>query len=331
MQPDRVTIGSSPTATNILDNTTFFTNSTFVIDFEPNRTYFITIIPFNSAGDAIGCAQESFSTIQGCGPYFDPVTGDLVTLNPDLTFDSRFTFCENENSLNLTAPPGADGYRWYSINNLGSESLIIEGTSVLISQNGEYRLEAYNMFSESGNSFECPTFFDFEVVSSEIPVINNLNISDTALGLEIIVEVSGIGDYEYAIDDINGPYQDSNTFNAVLPGTHTLYVRDKNGCGIAEETFMQDLTVEGFPKFFTPNGDSINDYWQFRQPVSGEMIVLNSIRIYDRYGTFLKQITQESLGWDGTFDGRPLPTGGYWFKAVDDSKREIQGFFTLKR
>jgi gliding motility-associated-like protein len=327
----RVTIGTSPTETNILDNTAFFTNSTFVLDFEPNRTFFITIIPFNSTGEAIGCIQESFSTQLGCGPYFDPFTGELVTLNPDLIFDSVFAFCENEGALELTAPAGAEGYRWYALNNLGAETLLVEDNTISITQNGDYRLEAYTTVSQSGSTIECPTLFDFEVVSSEIATINNLRILDTALGLQIIVEVSGNGDYEYAIDDSTGPYQDNNTFNAVTPGTHTLYVRDKNGCGIAEDTFMQDLTIEGFPKFFSPNGDLINDFWQFAQPATGDRIVLNSIRIYDRYGTFLKQITQDSQGWDGNFNGKPLPTGGYWFKAIDDTQREIKGFFTLKR
>lgn len=327
----RVTIGTSPTETNILNNTSFFTNSTFVIDFEPNQTFFITIVPFNSAGDAISCLQESFSTLLGCGPYFDPVSGDLITLHPNLTFGSVFSFCENAGTLELTAPLGAEGYRWYSINNLGTEILETVNNTFTISQNGMYRLEAYNTVSQAGSTIECPTFFDFEVVSSEIAIINNLRTIDTALGLQIIVEASGNGDYEYAIDDINGPYKDSNTFNIVTSETHTLYVRDKNGCGIAEETFMHDLTVEGFPKFFTPNGDLINDFWQFMQPVNGDRAVFNSIYIYDRYGNFLKQITQDSDGWDGSFNGKPLPSGGYWFKAIDKNQREIKGYFTLKR
>lgn len=327
----RITIGTSPLATDILDNTAFFTTSTLVLDFEPNRTFFITIVPFNEAGEAIGCMQESFSTVLGCGPFFDPATGELITLNPNFEFDNLFVFCENEDALELTAPIGADGYRWFSINNLGGESLLIEGENVTITQNGQYRLEAFNLISPSGSTITCSSFFDFEVISSEGPIINNLQISETALGITIVVEASGSGDYEYAIDDINGPYQDSNVFNAVSPGSHTLYARDKNGCGIDQETFTQDITVEGFPKFFTPNGDSRNDYWQFIQPIDGERIIFNSILIFDRFGTFLKQINQESLGWDGTFNGRPLPSGGYWFKAIDNMNKEIQGNFTLKR
>lgn len=327
----RVSIGSTPTNSDVLDNAVFTQNSTFVLDFEPNRTFFITIIPFNDSGEALSCGQQTFSTLLGCGPYLDVNTGEFITLNPEIDFPDSLSFCQNEVPFIFTSTDIVDGYRWYQLDQFGNETVVSETNQISLIENGVYRYEAYNLVSQNGNTIECSSTKDFTVVSSEIATINNLRIIDTALGLQIIVEASGNGDYEYAIDDINGPYQDSNTFNAVIPGTHTLYVRDKNGCGIAEETFMQDLTVEGFPKFFTPNGDSTNDFWQFVQPVSGDRVVLNSIRIYDRYGKFIKEITQDSQGWDGNYNGQPLPTGGYWFKAIDDMQREIQGFFTLKR
>ena len=55
------------------------------------------------------------------------------------------------------------------------------------------------------------------------------------------------------------------------------------------------MTVEGFPKFFTPNGDTVNDFWQFIQPIEGETIVLTSIQIFDRYGKLLKTIQQNFI------------------------------------
>ncbi len=327
----KVTIGTTPTARDVLDEAIFFTNSTFVIDFEPNRTFFITIVPFNDSGDAIGCGQETFSTLVGCNPFFDPNVGELVTPNPELDFPDDFTFCENFEPLSLTAPEGADGYRWGRVDAIGNPSIIQEGTDVTIDEPGNYFLEAYNTVSASGSTIECPTILDFSVVSSEIATIDNLDIRDTGTALDITVEVSGIGDYEFAIGNIDGPYQDSNVLRGVPPGNRTIYVRDKNGCGIAQETFEQNLTAEGFPKFFTPNGDNINDFWQFIQPEEGENIVLQSIQIYDRFGKFLREIDQNSQGWDGTFNGRQLPAGSYWFKAIDDQDRMVQGFFALKR
>ncbi len=327
----RITIGTSPGGADILDNATFFATSTFVIDFEPNRTFFITIVPFNDGGQAIGCGQESFSTIQGCGPFLNPDSGEFITLNPEIALDNTFSFCENLEPLSLTAPPGADGYRWGQIDQFGNDFIISETAEVTLNQTGSYFLEAYTLISLSGILLECPTVLNFEVVSSALPTIDNLDIRDTALGLEITVQVSGVGEYEYAIDDSDGPYQDSNVFSGIAPGTRTIYVRDKNGCGIAQETFEQDLTVEGFPNFFTPNGDNVNDFWQFVQPREGEAISLQSIRIYDRFGQFLREIDQNSQGWDGTFNGRQLPAGSYWYKAIDDQNRMIQGFFALKR
>ncbi|NKI32930.1 T9SS type B sorting domain-containing protein [Croceivirga thetidis] len=326
----RLTIGDTPGSNNVLDNAVFTTNSTFVLDFEPNKTFFITIVPFNDSGDAIGCNTETFSTLLGCGPFLDLDTGELVSLNPVFDFPPVFSFCENEDPLVISAPIIADGYRWFEVDTFGNIDLISEDRQITVDEIGNFQLEAYFLISQPGDVIECATLVDFEVVSSEIPTINNLRVTDTALGLRIEVEASGIGDYEYAIDDINGPYKDSNVFNNVTPGSHVIYVRDKNGCGVAEERFEQDLTVEGFPKFFSPNGDGVNDFWQFIQP-DGQNIVLTSIQIFNRFGLLLKQIDQNSRGWDGTFNGNDLPASDYWFIAIDDSNKEFRGHFSLKR
>ncbi len=327
----RVTIGSTPDSADILDNASFVTNSTLILEFESNRTFFIRITPFNSAGEAIGCGQESFSTLLGCGPYLDIDSGEFVSLNPEINFPDKLSLCSNELPHTITSEDSADGFRWYQIDPFGNETLLSETNEVALSENGTYRYEAYTNISQSGQTIECSTTKEFSVVSSEIATIDNLSMRESGLTMEITVNVSGNGDYEYAVDNIDGPYQDNNTFGNLEAGNHTFYVRDKNGCGIATETFSLDLTAEGFPKFFTPNGDSINDFWQFIQPRDSDLVVFQSIRIFNRYGMLLKEISQSSLGWDGNFAGRPLPSGEYWFKAVDSMNREIKGHFALKR
>jgi gliding motility-associated-like protein len=326
-----VTIGTTPTSSDILDQGIFYTNSTRVVNFEPNKTFFITVIPFNDAGLAEGCLQTSFTTLLGCGPFLDFNTGEYVTINPVIDFPDSFSSCENNGPLLISSTDIAEGYRWYRVDQFGNETLLSETDEVTVTENGTYRYEAYNTISQFGNILECPTTQLFEVVTSELATIDELRAQITGNNIQVTVMASGIGDYEYAIDNASGTYSDSNVFNNVVPGTHVFYVRDKNGCGIAERTFTQDLTVQGFPKFFTPNGDTYNDYWQFIQPKEGEPVVLTSIRIFDRYGKFLKQISQNSLGWDGNLAGRPLPAGDYWFVATDDTNQQYKGHFTLKR
>jgi len=327
----RVTIGSSPFTAEVLNNVTFTTNSTFVIDFEPNLTFFVTIIPFNAAGDAIGCTQESFSTIVGCGPYFDSVTGELVIINPEISFPDTISICEDELPFLVSSTDTAEGYRWFQIDQFGNETLISSTSDASLTETGEYRYEAYNTVVQASGTVECPTSQIFNVVSSEIATINSVTLTDQGVDIIITVDASGIGDYEYALNDINGPYQASNVFNTMPADSYTVYVRDKNGCGIVQERIEQDLTLEGFPKFFTPNGDGVNDFWQFIQtPLTGE-IGIEVIHIFDRYGNLLAQIKPTSNGWDGSFNGRPLPSNNYWFRAISESSGQIQGHFALKR
>ncbi|MBT8314620.1 MAG: T9SS type B sorting domain-containing protein, partial [Maribacter sp.] len=109
------------------------------------------------------------------------------------------------------------------------------------------------------------------------------------------------------------------------------YVRDKNGCGIAEKKVDRDLNLDDFPNFFTPNGDGINDFWQFVPPRQDFKITIETISIYTRYGNLIEQFKADSLGWDGNFNGVPLPASDYWFKANLIDGRVFKGHFALKR
>ena len=327
----RVTIGTSPFESNILDDAIFFKTSTIVIDFEPNRTFFITIIPFNDAGDAIGCAQETFSTLLGCGPYFDPLSGELKVLNPKITFPDTVTICLNSESNIISATDQADGYRWFKVDGAGNETLLSSSSDVTISEEGNYLYEAYSVFEDSGSSYECSSSKSFAVEASQAPVIENIWVTNLANTSNYEVITTESGSFEYALDSENGPYQDSNRFNGITFENHTIYVRDKGGCGIVNQLIEQDLTVEGFPNFFTPNGDGINDYWQFIPAVAtGENNVLN-IWIFDKFGALLAQIAPNSVGWNGNLNGRALPESNYWFKAISNDNRVIKGHFSLKR
>ena len=327
----RVTIGNSPFTAEILNNVTFFTNSTFVINFEPNRTFFIKITPFNAAGDAIGCIQESFSTILGCGPYFDSVSGELVTINPEINFPDTISICGNEGPSTITTTDVAEGYKWFKVDQFGNETLLSTTAEVLLLEDGDYRYEAYNTISQSGNSIECPTSKIFRVEISEVATITAVDISQNLGNLRVEINVQGIGDYEFAVNNIDGPYQSSNVFTGIPSGQVTVFVRDKNGCGITQETVEQDLTVEGFPKFFTPNGDGVNDFWQFIPPINTGRNNLSSIFVFDRFGILLAQIEPTSQGWNGDFNGSPVPASDYWFKAITQDSKELKGHFTLKR
>lgn len=172
----------------------------------------------------------------------------------------------------------------------------------------------------------CFTSRTITVTPSNIATIENISIQEGSFNNTIIVDVSGEGNYEYALDDINGLYQTSNVFTNVQPGFHTVYVRDLNDCGITEEL----VSVLGFPRFFTPNGDNVNETWrvygtnaQFNQGID--------VKIFNRYGKLLAQFDHLSAGWNGTLNGNLLPSDDYWFVVTLPDGRTYRGHFSLKR
>ncbi len=164
-------------------------------------------------------------------------------------------------------------------------------------------------------------------VTPSMPATISYEVSDAFDSNQVItVTAAGVGgDYEYQLD--NGSFQDSNIFEHVSSGTHTITVRDKNGCG---QTYSEALLVN-YPKFFTPNEDGFNDTWNI---IDLQDQSTSLIHIFDRYGRLLKDIKPNGAGWDGRFGGEVLPADDYWFTITyteDGINKEFKANFSLKR
>lgn len=176
------------------------------------------------------------------------------------------------------------------------------------------------------NVFGCSKERTITVLASNVATITAIEVTDAVENNTITIAVIGEGDYEYVLDDPNGIYQDSNSFQNVRPGIYTVYVRDKNGCGITEEL----VSVIGFPKFFTPNGDNNNDFWEVKG-VSSQFQPNTKILIFDRYGKLLRELNPLGSGWDGNYNGNPMPSSDYWFTVTLQDGRQFSSHFALKR
>lgn len=165
------------------------------------------------------------------------------------------------------------------------------------------------------------------VLASSTAIIETIEITDLSENNTISILVSGDGDYVYALDDENGMYQESNNFENVPAGIHSVYIKDiKADCGIVSG----DVSVLGFPKFFTPNGDTVNDTWQIKG-FSSEFEITARIEIFNRFGKLITVLNSNNLEWNGTFNGELLPADDYWFVAKLQYGRTYNGHFTLKR
>ncbi|MBA4318732.1 MAG: gliding motility protein [Flavobacterium sp.] len=191
--------------------------------------------------------------------------------------------------------------------------------SLDVNAEGIYTVEVTNV---SG----CSRIRTLKVTASDIAVIQTVVVVDMADVNTVTVNVTGAGDYEYSLDEASGYFQDSNFFTNVPAGIHEVFINDKNGCGPVSRI----IAVVGVPKFFTPNSDGYNDYWNVKG-VNANFNANSIIYIFDRYGKLLKQLHPTNEGWDGTFNGNTLPSDDYWYTIKLEDGREAKGHFSLKR
>ncbi|MFI0490234.1 T9SS type B sorting domain-containing protein [Flavobacterium sp.] len=260
----------------------------------------------------------------GLGAFITLTVNPLPNINLNTNGTDDKYVCSDDPTLFVTLDSGIlDGS---STNNYTyiwtKDGTILSGktaATLAVNTAGIYTVEAISLKG-------CSRIRTLKVTASDKAIIQSIVVVDLTEVNSVTINVTGNGNYVYSLDDRNGFYQESNYFENVAYGIHEVFVSDKNGCGNASKTFA----VIGVPKFFTPNNDGFNDYWNIKG-VNANFNANAVIYIFDRYGKFLKQILPSSQGWDGALNGNPLPADDYWYTLKLEDGREAKGHFSLKR
>ncbi|MAO07249.1 MAG: hypothetical protein CL596_00895, partial [Alteromonas sp.] len=174
----------------------------------------------------------------------------------------------------------------------------------------------------------CQATATATVTISSPPVQYGATATSGAFAGEHVIEVTAEGPGQYVFQLDNGPFQDSPTFTGVEPGGHTVTISDANGCG----SVTIEVGIVDYPRFMTPNGDGYHDTWNIIGIAQADPAA--RIYIFDRNGKLLKQISPTGNGWDGNYNGAPMPSSDYWFRveySENQQRKEFTGHFTLKR
>ncbi|GEC71659.1 hypothetical protein FFL01_11980 [Flavobacterium flevense] len=235
----------------------------------------------------------------------------IVVVNPDSPGFSDFTICSGSSVPNLdsTSPNGVTG-SWDEdvVDNLNSADYTFTPDSGQCASP-----QTINVTVIPSN-----TLTDFTWTVTEAFAENQkITVSATAAG----------GNYLYQLDD--GPFQSNPVFEQVASGSHSITVTDEAGC--SAPITKDGILVVNFPKYFTPNNDGFNDTWNVSELSSQPQAY---IHIFDRYGKFLKQISPNANGWNGSYNGYLLPADDYWFVIhykENNIDKEFKSHFSLKR
>jgi gliding motility-associated-like protein len=115
--------------------------------------------------------------------------------------------------------------------------------------------------------------------------------------------------------------------------TYSLRVTNSQGCFATD-----DMTITVIPycikpmEAFTPNGDGINDLWLI---TNGNCLTSAKAQVFNRYGAKVFESNDYKNTWNGTYEGKPLPDGTYYyiisFKLIGGRLEYLKGNVTILR
>lgn len=255
-----------------------------------------------------------------------------VNTAPATNLEQQYFICLDENNMPISGDAVLDtgldasnyNFVWYRGNTASASNEIFGATDAVYqtSNIGSYTVKVTNVLTG------CQVVASTQVEASYGAEDFTASVTSKAFSGSQVIEATATGNGIYVFSLDGGEPQTSGIFRNVPPGEHVVTVSDSQGCSSQSITVM----VVDFPRFFTPNGDGVNDYWDI---FNGLDVPDNAIvYIFDKFGKLLKQLPKHTKGWDGTFNGISLPSSDYWFSIVyteNNVKKEIKGHFTLKR
>ena len=113
-------------------------------------------------------------------------------------------------------------------------------------------------------------------------------------------------------------------YRFIVDATSTMGCEETDTANIA---VFWELIV---PSGFSPNGDLVNDTWI----IKAAYIAPVTVEVFNRWGEHVFMASPYKNDWDGTYHGKPLPVGTYYFVITINTgttKKTISGPLTIVR
>jgi len=318
----------------------------------PLQTIYVIVTPYNDMGTNVTCSEITFTTsalsLPRCTEIINPSNGHaLVPVNSNITWIRDFTASGYLMTIFERDPNGIRVIENFDVGN---------GTNfkpddfkprtryyvTLIPYNDAGLAEGCQPITFTTGDpiplFSCPELISPMNGSSDItgmPLIEwkpipdvdgyFLNIGTTPQGAQLLNnrDVGNTTNFQLQDDLPQGIY----IYIRIVPYNQNGLRED---CDVFSFTTTKvpkvDLTQE-IPPFFTPNNDGYNDVWTVN---SSENITVENVQVFNRFGRLIKEMLP-SDSWDGTFNGKRLPSGSYWYYVKILNDRPVKGYFLLKR
>ena len=208
----------------------------------------------------------------------------------------------------------------------------------IITDTGTYTVKGFNQCGIDSVEFTITSSsgFDINLTTSDITINrgDQVELSATTDSMQDIISLEWTPNYDSCI---NPPLCSYVSF---LPNESTFYLvtaMNIDSC-ISSDTItinVREFKAVFIPTVFTPNGDGLNETFDFQ--ILGASSVF--VTIWNRWGEKIYEnpIQQNGVGqgWDGTYKGQAMSLGTYTYQFIvtyfDNTFNTLSGTVTLMR
>lgn len=270
---------------------------------------------YASANNFSATLTVSYSGIPGCSNASNKNINVIATVLPDIVANPT-TSCPGESvTLSITGT--------FNVMNWSTGS---SGASIVVTQPGDYSI---NTVDTNG----CPGTDQITVASNPVPdVVVTADKTLLAPGESAQLTATGADTYQWSPpESLSDPAIANPVATPGITTTYTVTGTFTGGCS-ADETI--EIIVDAaaiainVPNAFSPNGDGINDLWV----ITGvELYPDCTLSVFDKDGKKVLEQRGYTNNWDGTYNGRAVPEGNYFFVFGCTDKTPVSGTVLVAR
>jgi gliding motility-associated-like protein len=259
-------------------------------------SYNVTLTVFNQYGSDT-LTKTAYLVVDTC-PF--PIA-DFNNVITQLCPEECATFTDNSQFGPILS------YDWFFPGGTPDTSTAAAPT-VCYDQDGQYDVQLIVT-----NQYGSDTVYKYSQVS--VSFLPNAFVGpDTSMRFGESYHMSSGGGLHYQWSPSTGLDNDTIPDPVASPKQSTVYtvaISDANGCTAIRQvriTIIQDNNIF-VPNSFSPNGDGSNE----KLFVRGNNLYGVRLTVFDRWGEKVFETTDQSQGWDGTYNGKELDPGVFTY------------------
>ncbi len=291
----------------------------------PGRKYtFKYPVTHNITPQLINIRLRAFS---GTLCYADKVRQIQIKGMPEIEFSPKAEMCLNDEPVQLKAKEihgfavGSAVYTGKGVSSSGlfDPKLAGEGSHVI----------TYSFTSAEGCSIEKSATINVSLnpdldAGEDVTILKGGEIELNAKSATPKITYKWVPSEGLSSDTIPNPIA-----SPVRNTTYTLTVTSQAGCTTTDEVEVKVKEDPDIPNAFSPNSDGTNDKWEIDYL---QTWVNASILIFNRYGQMVFSSGKYTTPWDGTYRGKEVPVGVYYYVITpNNGRKKHKGSITLLR